>query len=269
MNQALETFFQKIWSQYIELNPEALKIHQLLESQESQIINDHIAYRTLQHPQFGVQTLASFFEKYNYEKKGEYTFEVKKLHAIHMENTEDPSFPKIFISELLTDHFSKSLQDTLNAVIADVLPLAIEDESFCYSGRHWIPSYKVYQKLYEESEYAAWFYVFGFCANHFTVNLNTMNSFQDISQINAFLIEQGFKMNESGGLVKGSPQQFLEQSSTMAYQKEVLFEEGPYKVPSCYYEFAKRYPVPGSENLYQGFVTQSADKIFESTYKYT
>ena len=83
------------------------------------------------------------------------------------------------------------------------------------------------------------------------------------------MIEQGFKMNKSGGLVKGSPSQFLEQSSTMAYQKEVKFEEGPYEVPSCYYEFAKRYPLlPDSKKLYQGFVAQSADKIFESTNKY-
>jgi len=37
-------------------------------------------------------------------------------------------------------------------------------------------------------------------------------------------------------------------------------------VPSCYYEFAKRYADKSGE-IYQGFVTTSADKIFESTNK--
>ena len=36
------------------------------------------------------------------------------------------------------------------------------------------------------------------------------------------------------------------------------------RVPSCYYEFARRYPLPSGE-LFQGFVPASADKIFEST----
>ena len=268
MNQELKAFFQKTWIQYTKLNPDALKIHQLLESREESVVNDHIAYRTLRHPRFGIQSLIPFFEKYGYKEKGEYNFKVKKLYAIHMEHPEDPSLPKIFISELLMDQFSEFLQNTLNRVVMDIPFSAIECEDFCYSGRHWVSSHKVYQELYEESEYAAWFYTFGFCANHFTVNLNIMNSFKEVSELNSFLIEQGFKMNESGGLVKGSPQQFLEQSSTMAYQKEVKFKEGPYEIPSCYYEFAKRYPLPDSKKLYQGFVAQSADKIFESTNKY-
>ena len=37
-------------------------------------------------------------------------------------------------------------------------------------------------------------------------------------------------------------------------------------VPSCYYEFAKRYS-DSTGQIYQGFVTASADKIFESTNK--
>ncbi|MGL4837356.1 MAG: DUF1338 domain-containing protein, partial [Shewanella sp.] len=34
--------------------------------------------------------------------------------------------------------------------------------------------------------------------------------------------------------------------------------------PSCFYEFALRYPKANGE-LYTGFVAASADKIFEST----
>ena len=52
----------------------------------------------------------------------------------------------------------------------------------------------------------------------------------------------------------------------MADKIKVKFGSAEEIVPSCYYEFAKRYTdVTG--NLYQGFVTTSADKIFESTNK--
>ena len=46
--------------------------------------------------------------------------------------------------------------------------------------------------------------------------------------------------------------------------KLVDFTEGMEEIPSCYYEFALRYPKDGE--LFQGFVAASADKIFESTH---
>lgn len=45
---------------------------------------------------------------------------------------------------------------------------------------------------------------------------------------------------------------------------EVNFSDGKKQIPSCYYEFAKRYK-DSDGKLYQGFVAKSADKIFEST----
>ena len=50
----------------------------------------------------------------------------------------------------------------------------------------------------------------------------------------------------------------------MADLYTIDFEEGALEIPSCYYEFALRYPMQNGE-LYQGFIASSADKIFEST----
>jgi hypothetical protein len=71
-------------------------------------------------------------------------------------------------------------------------------------------------------------------------------------------------MNTSGGEIKGSPEQLLEQSSVLADTQELEFREGTHTVTTCYYEFAKRYPMENGE-LYNGFIAASADKIFEST----
>jgi hypothetical protein len=55
----------------------------------------------------------------------------------------------------------------------------------------------------------------------------------------------------------------------MSDMVKVEFTEGIYEIPSCYYEFAQRYPDTNGE-LYSGFIAKSADKIFESTnYKRT
>ena len=74
----------------------------------------------------------------------------------------------------------------------------------------------------------------------------------------------GYKVNASGGEVKGSPEDLLEQSSTMADRVPVAFADQTVTIPSCFYEFALRYPKPDGQ-LYSGFVAASADKIFEST----
>ena len=75
---------------------------------------------------------------------------------------------------------------------------------------------------------------------------------------------KGFKLNSSGGEVKGSKEVYLEQSSILANNIEVTFQDAKLTVPACFYEFAKRYPMKDG-TLYQGFVAASADKIFEST----
>ncbi len=51
----------------------------------------------------------------------------------------------------------------------------------------------------------------------------------------------------------------------MADRVEMEFAGGEkHVIPTCYYEFARRYPGPDGK-LYEGFVAASADKIFEST----
>ena len=126
------------------------------------------------------------------------------------------------------------------------------------------PSYKTYEKLRIESEYAAWLYVNGFRVNHFTVSVNALKEYDTIEKVNTFLKSNGFLLNDSDGEVQGTPADLLEQSSIKAGIIRVPFTDGEFDIPGCYYEFAFRYPEPNGK-LYSGFVVNSADKIFEST----
>ena len=91
-----------------------------------------------------------------------------------------------------------------------------------------------------------------------------MIKFNSIEKVNSFLKNKGFLINDSDGEIKGTPQELLEQSSIRSGLIKVNFNEGIFELPSCYYEFAKRYP-DSSGKLYSGFIAKSADKIFEST----
>lgn len=256
--------FGRLWEHYITLCPSALKIHDLLKS-KGDLINDHIAFRTLDDDRINRDVLASHFEAMGYTKKGHYHFEEKKLDAIHLEHP-DPLVPKVFISELLSSEFSEKLQSVLKGMVEEIPDEWYGNKDLIFQGSLWgIPSYQVYEQLRVESEYAAWFYVYGFCANHFTVYVNYLKAFEGLADLNDFLVSNGFSMNSSGGIIKGSPSVFLEQSSILADSVKVDFKEGTYKIPGCYYEFAFRYKQ--GDKVFNGFVAQSADKIFESTDK--
>jgi hypothetical protein len=262
---SLETYLNLMWHDYCLMTPEADAIYKILTESGEIVQNDHIALRTFNHPQLGIKSLAQHFLKYGYREAGEYFFNDKKLYAKHYENT-NPDMPKIFISELEIDKMSSFVQDTLNRIVLKISPETILNEKFVFGGKTWDIEYKTYARLASESEYASWVYAFGFRPNHFTVRVNHLRKYSEMTHLNDFIKSNGYKLNASGGEIKGSPDALLEQSSTMAGVTSVEFKEGTYLIPACYYEFAKRYKMPNGQ-YYEGFIAQSADKIFESTNK--
>ena len=265
----LDTIFTRLWHTYISQNPSAGKIHDLFISEGEKVINDHIAFRTLELPEIDIDVLALPFICNGYVPKGEYFFREKHLYAKHYESSRDKNAPRIFISRLILSECSDYLQKTLKEAIGKINPVKLHSTELVFAGSLFDSlSYNTYNKLREESEYAAWFYVFGFRANHFTVSINSLKKHNSIIKVNELLKKNGFVLNASGGEIKGTPADMLQQSSTIADTVMVDFLEGSYEIPCCYYEFAQRYPDTNGR-LYNGFVAKSADKIFESTNFYT
>ena len=265
MNQAetANKTLLKMWADYVLINPSAEKIYNLFKQSGETIVNDHIALRTFNHPRLGIQSLAQPFLQLGYQEAGEYFFKEKKLYAQHFQHPEF-DLPKIFISELELEKVSPYIQETIANCIQKIQTDKINSEDFCFSGRHWNIDHATYLKLAAESEYASWVYAFGFRPNHFTMSINHLKNFSSLQKVNDFLKVNGIKLNASGGEIKGTPAELLEQSSTMAGEIQWSFSNGMYSIPACYYEFAKRYPMADGK-LYHGFIAKSADKIFEST----
>lgn len=260
----LQSLLAEMWVDYCNLNPSAHQIYKLLTKSGDAVLNDHIALRTFRHPRLGIKQIASVFESLGYQEKNEYHFKEKRLYANHYEHLDETQ-PKIFISELLVEEFSVPVQKAIYKIIEQIPDSVIQSQKFCYSGRSWELSYKTYEMLASISEYASWVASIGFRPNHFTVFINHLNSFKNIQEVNDFLESHGHCLNVSGGKIKGTPSELLEQSSTMAELVPVQFSEGIFKVPGCFYEFARRYP-DATGNMYHGFIAASADKIFESTF---
>lgn len=251
----INKLFKELWNEYTKVNPQTQEILDLFkEKEQSEIHNDHIALRTIKSDLIGIDQVAETFINLGYEKKDFYTFDQKKLDAYYYAHP-NKEYPKVFISEIRPEDLSDFAQEQIN----NILSYINENTNLLTSGTNWPKSYEVYNKLYKESEYLAWFYAYGFIPNHFTVSVNKLKTFKNLNEVNEWLESKGFVLNNSGGKIKGSPEEYLEQSSTMASKKEVQFNEGKYLIPSCYYEFALRH------NGYEGFIAKSADKIFEST----
>ena len=261
---SIDTVLENMWQDYLLLNPEAQRVVDTLLAEGETVVNDHIALRTFDVGAVALEECAKPFLEMGYEAKDEYFFDTKKLRAKHYEYAADPSTPKIFISELLVSEFSAEFQTIVDSLVSCVSPDQVRQANFFHFGRPWNLSSSQYEALLEESEYGAWVAAIGYRPNHFTIFVNHLKKYADLETLNDFLKTNGFKLNTSGGEIKGTPQVFLEQSSTLANRVEIEFIDGKREIPSCYFEFAKRYPLDSGE-LYQGFVAKSADKIFEST----
>ncbi len=252
-----------LWRDYTALTPQAARVHALFTARGEPIVNDHVALRTFGRPGIDRFTLGRRFEALGWVKADDYRFDDKHLWASYWRHP-DRDLPKVFISELAIDELPPAIAAILDGLVAALPAGFAERPELPYAGRPWAIDHATYQRLLAVSEYAAWVAAFGFRVNHFTVDVGRLRSFADLPAVNAFLQAEGFELNRAGGLIKGTPADHLEQSSTCAEPIEVEFADGRFAVPSCYYEFARRYPLPSGER-FEGFVPTSADKLFHST----
>lgn len=259
-------FFASLWQVYTSVTPQALKIYQLFESFGETVVNDHVAFRTFANSPIELARLERVLDKLGYHPYGAFRFKSKHLLARCYKHTNEPDAPKIFLSELLVDELPTPCQKIVTHIIEQIPSDAIKGPDIFWQQRLWsLPSLDDYIILKEHSEYAAWLTTMGMQANHFTVSINHLKQFNSIDSVNQLLLEHGYTLNQAGGLIKGSPELYLQQSSTMADRIEVTFaDQKKSMIPSCFYEFALRHQQPDG-HLFDSFIEGNADKIFNST----
>lgn len=263
-SDTISTLFAKLWQPYAAVTPQAQSVQALLQQEGEELRNDHVAFRTYNRGPLPLTRLAEPFLKLGYQESGNYNFEKKRLDAVSYSHPSG-EHPRVFISELRVQELSEQNQRLIDTLLAR-LPEGIDPEDALQAKIDWpqLP-YEDYQSLQAESEYAAWLSAFGIRVNHFTVSVNALKGYPTLESLNQRLVDAGYRLNGGDAPIQGSAACGLEQSSTIADRVDWNFAGDSQKIPSCYYEFAKRYIRPGEKELYDGFVTQSADRIFEST----
>jgi hypothetical protein len=258
-------FYQTLWRDYISITPQAHTIQTLFSKTDGVVINDHVAFRTFAGTDLSLDHLEPVILSMGYQRQDSYFFKEKKLRA-HSYIHPDSTVPKVFCSELLVDQLSPEVQCIIKRYTDQIeLRHALTPDVF-WSARHWsMPSYDDYQKVLSESEYGAWLLAIGLRVNHFTVSVNHLKSCHTVQEVLHHVKTAGFKVNTTGGEVKGSKETLLEQGSTIADRQRFEFSGGEHhEIPTCFYEFALRHP-DSDGVVYQGFREANADKIFEST----
>lgn len=271
-----KSLIKKLWSFYCQKVPSAQKIQKALIGQGEIWVEDHIALRTFNWRKFGKQNLENYFSSLGWQTiETGYVFPEKHLTALHMAHS-DRDLPKIFISQLEVQQLSKQSQQIIDKYLKNLdeplMASADLDEAVnCFRNPVWgLVQFEDYQKLLIESQYAGWTLLFGNNVNHFTISVHLMKRLNDMLKINAMVESLGIRLNSDHGKIKGSPQVYLEQSSTMADVISVPFLDGEtHTVPYAFIEFARRYPLKDDAELwddyFQGFVEGNADRIFTST----
>lgn len=290
-NSALDQLMTLLFEPYKKSVADVQKVsNALLNSgiitSEDEIVNDHIAFRTLGVPFLGIASLEKIFLHYGYEKHDYYFFEGKKLNA-YWYAPPSPEYPRIFISELRVNDLPKATVELIQSYTAkvtsdpvDALDLNDPDAvgNFFYKSLWELPSIEDYQTLAANSEYAAWVIYNRYYLNHYTISVHELKEgYNTMEAFNAFLVGIGIKLNNAGGVIKQSVDGLLRQSSSVAKMMHATFKNGKMmEIPGSYVEFAERLALPEFKGIEKskltrtqrrdGFESANADKIFESTY---
>ncbi|OQD43265.1 DUF1338 domain-containing protein [Croceivirga radicis] len=261
-------------------------LNQGIINKEEDILNDHIAFRTLGVPNLGIASFEKIFLHHGYKKMEPYFFEQKKLDAFWYA-PPSPEYPRIFISELRVKDLSKETQAIIHnytdAVTKDPIDSIDLDDvkavgDFFYKPLWELPTLEDYNALAKESEYAAWVIYNRYYLNHYTISVHALPTpYNNLNTFNTFLEKNGIVLNDSGSKIKISADGLLKQSSSVAKMILATFADGTTKeISGSYVEFAERLPLPQFAHLpaeelttamrREGFEAANADKIFESTY---
>jgi hypothetical protein len=246
-----------LWRDYVAATPQAEGIRGLLAARGEILANDHVALRTFGAPRLGlgVDAMARPFEALGWWPHEHYQFrgDVRGRVWRHA----DAALPHVLISELEVDALSPTAQLVITRLLAQLPARFAERCDLPWAGRPWQVSYADYCALIAESEYAAWLAAFGFRVNHFTIDVGALSTFPDLAAIDAFLVEHGFALDDTGGTIKGSRAERIEHSATRPDRVSVAFADATVRIPSCHYELVRRYLLPSGE-LFTGFPASAA-----------
>ncbi|HZE89597.1 MAG TPA: DUF1338 domain-containing protein [Verrucomicrobiae bacterium] len=291
--------FHVLWERYRGRVSYVRDYERMVRENGATFFNDHIAFRTLGTTvgtnQIGMISLAVLFRPLGFRPVGAYDFKEKRLRAVHLQHP-DPTFPKLFVSELEVDKLNRDAQailarymlrhrDTLGeeelSQLRDLKSLAPRDRNVLLTKMQgffetlpWgIPDRADVEELGKHSQYGAWVLMHGYEVNHFTASVNShgVEAIGDIEKTVREMRARGIPMKHE---IEGNAGTKLRQSATESVVIPVTVRGPDGRMQEmnwtyAYFEIAERHqwtnPETGERELFQGFLGEQANQLFEMT----
>ena len=165
----IHLILESLFKTYSNRVPDVKKItnglvkNKIISNQED-IINDHIAFRTMGVKNLGINSFEKIFLHHGYVKKDNYSFKLKKLNAFWYSHF-DKNMPRIFISELKVDELSSKSQEIIYKYTDQVIKDPVDELdldnikeviNFLSKPLWRLPSLNDFKKILKKSEYDSW-----------------------------------------------------------------------------------------------------------------
>ena len=285
--------WDRLWQQYRARVSYAQIYEQMILQAGGTVANDHIAFRSLRlnidtpegRQNLGIEYLASVAEALGYTAAGEYVFPAQKLYARHYQHPEQEQFdlPKLFISELIVEELEEAIASVIHQSVSDAQLLDVKlvdntdiEQLANIFARPWSPpKQSVVEEVNKATQYGAWVLLHGYAVNHFTgyVNRQQTARYPDIETTANGLAALAVPMKAQ---IEGSLEVGLRQTATHAVKEMLTVTDDVtgelIQIPwtYAYYEIAQRYPIeitPGKQEIFDAFLGQNAQHLFEMTRK--
>lgn len=288
-----EKIFKKLWDAYI---PQIGRYKEFTANLDN-IGVDHFAIIDLKSNNSGIDYMQRIFEIVGLYRRGAGYLPDKQNDFIWMTTDKNLSMlpsealPQAVLADfryeelsatnakILMKYAEKSMSMDMAAVESimragdeeeqDKLATAITKH---LTTRQWPkPTKKEFLSVHEENQLAAWVLLYGRSVNHFGISLYQPCPYTSLSDFNTALENKfGLELNYNGGLIKGSKDVGLEQSSLLGVMQNVECSDAEVEVRNCFMEFVWRFPKKDNPKVlsdyFCDFVSQNANNVIESLF---
>ncbi|MBX9768599.1 MAG: DUF1338 family protein [Bdellovibrionales bacterium] len=295
-----EKIFNHFWSAYRAFRPEVQKLEIDLNRRGKKWIHDHHAFLDLTGPFSGISNLKQIFENLGYVHQGSgYIPEKQNIFSWlaplnNISATPTDSSSQLVLADFDLTKCSRLLRMTIEKYTDQATPAPHSEiqklleliksgktqhqETLAsvvinyLEARPWpLPTLRDFEIVLHENELIAWTLVFGRKVNHFTLATHLIGDFRSLEEFNQYAGQNlGFDFNCVGGIIKGSKEERLKQSSSLHFKEHVQLHDGQVELPGSFIEFVWRYPRDLNKaptqwtSYFNGFISKNANNVVES-----
>ncbi|TLY48309.1 MAG: DUF1338 family protein [Gammaproteobacteria bacterium] len=302
LSQVKKNIFSQLWENYKTHLVEIDIIQNYFQRHfQEDLVLDHFAIIDLPGPNTGMDTLSCLFSYLGYIVRGQAYLIEKQNNFRWLSEEVGPETlaidapPQIVVADFRREALAPQVLTIVDHYASFTQALDIEQLKFWHhrilqqdklaadelsafilkylQSRDWpLPTLKEYEIVKNHNELLAWVLIMGRQINHFAWGMHLSKGFTQLKSYNQFLSSTlKISLSNKGGMIKGSINKGIEQSSTQPATKFIKLVDGVIDLPDRFIEFVWRYPTKKGENklwhdYFTGFVADNANRVVESLY---